>query len=814
MGKISSYFNLISHPDRLLSAHLERCNTISKKILRMKFISPSFFPKEELEKMREGLVYYHDFGKGSEFFQLKIVKATLESGSEEFIKQNKEFINYILQKEPQLNDLLHYDPELSNHSEIGAYFLLTQVFKEDFIINLILFRIIKKHHGNLTNFMDDSQYLLSAERLKVISSQLNHYSLPLFEKVYKKIDLVKWENIKELFTKRRKINRAFSYLRNKKEIKYFFFQHFMYSILLSADKGDVSIEKSSIDIIRKNIIIPEDSINIYKKNIFNNLKQNSINQERENAYTQIATNIGKYFGQNFFSITLPTGLGKTFAAYNSAIKLQNLIKKNKNYSPRIIYCLPFTSIIDQNTEILQDILSLNKIPSDIVSKNHYLSPYNEHYNGRELTNNEAEYLADGWEQEFIVTTFVQLLESIYTNKNKAIRKFHNMLNSIIILDEVQNIPAGYFEIIRETFLKMAEYFNTKFILVSATQPIIFKNNEIIELTDPSLKKTEKFFSNRNRIEVDQTFLKLNNYESFPQEKLLTIFNDYIYKNPDKSVLIISNTIAQSQFYYKELQKEHKGLCIIYLSSSILPKRRKQLINLVKRNIQNHKKMILISTQVVEAGVDIDFDVVFRDFAPLDSLNQSAGRCNRNGINSKGIVKLFHSGKANYIYDPILLNITKRILEKYDNIIQESEFYKINKRYFKEIWDNISENNDKSIQMREWMECLQMEEIQKNFKLINQDQRYYNVFIPYNNHAEKIWRKYQECFSIQDFFEKKFAIKKIKPNLLMYVAKFPKKKYQPKESATDDFLIYEENWKDYYDLNLGFKTQEDDSVFIV
>ncbi|MCD4695789.1 MAG: CRISPR-associated helicase Cas3' [Bacteroidales bacterium] len=779
----------------------------------MKFISDSFYPKCELERIRKPLVYFHDFGKGTDFFQLKIANATLEKGSKEFIEQNRVYINSILEKEIQLNDLLHFDCDLSNHAEIGAYFFLTEYFNENLIVNLILFRIIKRHHGNLTNFIDETQYLLTKDKLETINNQLEYYSLPLFSKIYKNIQFEKWENIKSKFKKVREIKRTFTKLIDERNLKYFFFQHFMYSLLLSADKGDVSLGMNSFDIIKENRLIPKNSVDFYKEKTFSHLDAKPIDIEREEAYKCIALNTLNCWENKIFSITLPTGLGKTFAAYNAAIKLQNLIHKEKGYCPRIIYCLPFTSIIDQNTLVLTDILSENNIPLDFVTKNHYLSTYNDLYDKKELTDNEAEYLADGWEQEFIVTTFVQLLESIFTNRNKSIRKFHNMANAIIILDEVQNIPAGYIEVVRETFLKMAEYFNTRFILVSATQPIIFKSDEIIELTDPSLEKTKGFFTARNRIELDQSLLKENNYKPILQNNLLQIFKDSINENSDKSILIICNTIAQSQFYYDEIKKSYPELCTIYLSSSILPKRRKQIIKLIKRNINNGKRMILISTQVVEAGVDIDFDIVFRDFAPLDSINQSAGRCNRNGIKSKGAVKLFNSGKAFRIYDSILLNITERIFKEYKNIIQENKFYEINRKYFKEVWKNISENNDKSIQLKTWMETLQMEEIQNNFKLIDQDLRHYNVFIPYCHHAKKVWKKYQECFEIEDFFERKFAIKKIKPELLMYVAKFPKNKYQPDDEKAEDFLIYEESWKDYYNLITGFNVKEDDNIII-
>lgn len=780
----------------------------------MKFISNSFFSKDELETMRKALVYFHDFGKGTDFFQLKIVKATLEKGPKEFISQNLNYINSVLSKEKELQDLLFYNPDLSNHGEIGAYFFLTDYFNESLIINLILFRIIKKHHGNLVNFTDENQYLIDDEKFKTISSQIEHYSLPLFAKIYKNVEIEKWQNIKNLFQRSRKINKVFIELINEKNLRYFFFQHFMYSLLLSADKGDVSLDANSIDIIKENRLIPAEIVDSYKENIFKVGNRKAIDIEREEAYRQVLFNTLNNWTEKIFSITLPTGLGKTFASYNAAIRLQNLVHKEKGYCPRIIYCLPFTSIIDQNTLVLLDILAENRIPLDFVSKNHYLSTYNDCYDKKELTDNEAEYLADGWEQEFIVTTFIQLLESIFTNRNKSIRKFHNMANAIIILDEVQNIPAKYIEVVRETLLKMSEYFETKFILVSATQPIIFKSEEIIELTDPTLKKTKEFFQNRNRIDLEQSLLKANNYKPLEKEELLQIFKNFINENTDKSILIICNTIAQSQYYFDKINKSYSEICTIYLSSSILPKRRKQIIKLIKRNIANKKRMILVSTQVIEAGVDIDFDIVLRDFAPLDNINQSAGRCNRNGVKDKGVVKLFHSGKASNIYDSILLNITERILKEYENVIKENEFYSMNSKYFNEVWKNISENNDKSVDLKGWMESLQMEKIQKNFKLIEQDLRHYNVFIPYSIHSRKVWKSYQKCFEIEDFFERKHAIKKLKPDVLMYTTKFPKIKYTPEDSQTNNFLIYEENWHDYYDLNSGFKVKNDETIIII
>lgn len=277
-----------------------------------------------------------------------------------------------------------------------------------------------------------------------------------------------------------------------------------------------------------------------------------------------------------------------------------------------------------------------------------------------------------------------------------------------------------------------------------------------------------------------------------------------------------NTIAYSQEVLTFLRKNNPDITIVYLSGSILPKRRKQLIKLIKRNIQQGKRQVVVSTQVVEAGVDIDLDIVYRDFAPMDSINQSAGRCNRNGIKGKGIVRLFNSGKAERIYDGTLLTTTKIILKQYQEVIEESELYQINLAYAVQIRAGIAENSNISQHMIKCMQELQLEDLADAFKLIDEDYPAYNVFIEYNGEARRIWKEYLSSFRIKDIFARKRYLKKLTPKLLTYVTRFPKNKYEPtKEADKNKFLIKEENWRDYYDLCFGFKLNDkNSSIFII
>jgi len=818
---MSSSFKLLSHPDRTLQTHLDNCFKVGAKVLEQKIISGELLPKKEIEQLFKQLVYFHDFGKSTDFFQHKIIEATKRAASD-FTEENENYIeDFDQNKQANVLKLLEDDDRLGNHSLLGAYYQLTNSKRDDEIEELILFKIIQKHHGNLTNFHlskeSVDQFHLSENKLKRLETQLDHLPFNLYQNILpdefwaKKED---WEVVKKRFLDVLLGNDAARKLKKAKSLRYFFLQHYMYSLLLSADKGDVKIKNKTI--VESTYVFPQNIVDKFKEIEFGGKEKKPIDEVREAAYQDIAKNIEAHKNENFFSITLPTGMGKTFSAYNAAILLQNLAEG----TPRIVYCLPFTSIIDQNVKVLSDIFDKNDQDTSRISKNHHLSSLNSKFHKYEIDEQESEYLTDGWEHDFIVTTFVQLTDGIFSNKNKLLRKFHNVTDSIIILDEVQNIPPKYYEAIECTFEKMAEYFDTKFLFVTATQPLMMPNTNVIELTDPTLAKTRAYFENLERIELDKSLLNDGVNEDI--DDWIELFKQDIDRNSDKSFLFILNTVASSQKVFNRLKEEYQAndCKVYYLSSSVLPCFRKLIIEKIK----NEKgRKIVVSTQVVEAGVDIDLDVVYRDFAPLDSINQSAGRCNRNGINGKGTVKLFDTGKSKAIYDSTLRDITKNILADYPDVIQESELYELNQAYFRGVKKRIQDDNDTSVKIIDCMEKLLLEDLNEEFKLIDKAYPTYNVFIPFDKKdvthlkdfefptkksPKGIWSEYIELCQIENRFERKQAIKKLRPDLMQYVTKLPKSKYKPPEGKEENFLIYDLTWKSSYDLEEGVKTPTD------
>lgn len=825
-----SDFDLISHPHQSLAKHLQGCDRISEKVLAMKYLSSDFYSKADLETWRKLLVYFHDFGKGTDYFQHRIIEATEREAVEDFFENQKPYIAQF-RKTRGLGtaDELRYNSDLGSHARLGGYFLFSHFAHDDPVLQVILLKIIQRHHGYLTNFAysgkDNKPVIqLTGEALELLNKQCSRQNFELYNKILVKVGLSKvepeqWAGIKEQFAKQRTVTKWEDALTSADTYRYFSLQHYLFSILLSADKGDMQLprDESRHALIRENQLIDEGEnlVERYKKQVFKNAEEKPIDRQREQAFQDIAQNAKDNGGDSFFSITLPTGMGKTFAAYKAAFLLQKRFTKDTGTKPHIVYCLPFTSVIDQNAAILQDIFEKNGLDKGWISIHHYLSHLNERYDDTEqniydLDYPASEYMTEGWEHDVVVTTFVQFLESIFSNRNRALRKFHNLAHAIVVLDEVQAIPPKYFNAVEDALRHLAKYFGTKFLFVTATQPLLFeKRKGVIELTDPTLEKTRAYFGQMERIELDQSLLRNNGYQEMEDLEIQSLILADIEENPDKSVLVICNTIKQSQEMFRFLQNSLDAeVPVRYLSSSIIPYCRKRLIDAIK----NYKsRQILVSTQVVEAGVDIDFDIVWRDWAPLDSINQSAGRCNRNGIKGKGKVKLFHAGKAKHIYDSKLLGATRDVLQSNDfgNIIPEGRFLELNNRYADAIQKAVAEENPTSYKLKEAMKNLQLETVNELFRLIPDDNLSYNVFIPYNEEAEAARAKFNAIFkNIKDRFERKAELKKLRPELLPFVTRFPKNKYQPPENQKDNFLIFPPDWKNWYDLVTGFRDPAD------
>lgn len=302
--------------------------------------------------------------------------------------------------------------------------------------------------------------------------------------------------------------------------------------------------------------------------------------------------------RGLFRLTVPTGGGKTIASLAFALRHAML-----HGMSRVIYVIPYTSIIEQNAEVFRKILGVEN-----VLENHCNVDYES---DEELK--PMQLASENWDKPVIVTTNVQFFESLFSNKSSKCRKLHNIADSVIIFDEAQMLPNDYLKPCIAIMEQLLRHYKVSIVLCTATQPALdsFFSPEIEarELC-PRLEEQFKFF---RRV----TFRDL---KRISEETLIERLSK------EEQALCILNTKKQVQHIYRRLQ----GKGTYHLSTSMYPAHRKMMIEKIKQCLLNGEKCIVISTSLVEAGVDMDFRSVYRQAAGIDSMIQAAGRCNREG----------------------------------------------------------------------------------------------------------------------------------------------------------------------------------------
>ena len=811
---------IYSHPDKLLIDHLNNVYNLGKEIFARKKLN--FDKQEEIEKALSIILLTHDFGKATSYFQQK-----LKESSKKNVEANKQS---------------EFDQELSKHSHISAllaYQFADQIL-EDKTLVWIVFINVYRHHSNFKDLdimlkFDDSDWLKLEKQFRALDlNELNKITTEISDFNFK-LSSIEFDNLKSKFTnwRFRKTLRTFKNNSNK-DFNYYLISNLLFSILIFADKADAIFYSKgySFEDLKKVTLnrkkLPDNLVDNYRN--FKGWDQagSKINERRNEIYDEVIDQVENlnFENERILSVNVPTGAGKTISVLSAALKLSN--RTSQDF--RIIYALPFTSIIDQNYDVFLDVLNHSTIKADssVIIKHHYLNAKEYYFNEEEKESQKLDYdiarhLIESWQSEIVVTTFVQLLHSIFSNRNRSLIKFNNISNSIIILDEVQNIPHKYWKLIKEFLSAMAEKLNCYFIFLTATMPLIYneKKKEIKELAI-SKKDHFNFF---DRINLDTSMfnqpLTVDQFKDFIEEELIE-FND-------QGFLIILNTIKSSIELYNHIEKLiSEGVIegdLIYLSTNIIPKERQKRIN----EIGKQKRQIIVSTQMVEAGVDIDLDRVYRDFAPLDSINQSCGRCNRNfDPDSKGTVKLIrlinenHNNKkyASYIYDDFLLKITSDIITELPRIVGEKYFFEMNQKYFNKI-DRLKSNDNSEALIRKiknlkYEKSFFKDENEEIFRLIDDDYNTVNLFMAVDEDSQEIWEDYKEISAlesnnIEEFMNKKAKFENIKIEFLSYVITIPKftaEKHLEDEQLKNNFnYISPFQVEDVYNLSTGFKRGE-------
>lgn len=814
MNRSCSY-NFKARPGQLLIDHLKSTANSCSEIGKLKLTNASGVSAEFYANIAYLIGYTHDLGKATKYFQDYV-------NEKEKVKQER-----LRNKDETRHSLLS---SLFTYRVIAEYieqkgFKKHSTYKH---LPILSFLIVKRHHGNPKNLKDEIISLGGySNTLKIVKNQLETIDAHEFDRILKEcpdinISLKDFaDDVEDLINRQIKKDEKKNwrgYCKNSNLNIYFTFQ-LLFSALLSADKKDaIGVEKNN-----EAAIIESDLVDRYRHIKFGNkTTDNFIDPIRNEIYNEMTEFVSKQDLRNrIFSINVPTGTGKTLAGLSFALKLREKIQSLEGFSPRIVYCLPFLSIIEQNHSVFEDIFKVVqniKPGNNLLLKHHHLAEIAYRFRDDEnLSIDESQFLIEGWQSEIVVTTFMQLFHTMISNKNRMLRKLTAMANAIIILDEIQTVPYKYWHLIRKLFLDFASFFNTRFVMMTATQPLIFDKGEMIEVISPEKKK--QYIEKLDRITfVNQAQKTINLYD------FIQIVKDDIIRYSEDDFLIVLNTINCSIDVVNELKAFSKeqgliGTEIYYLSTNIIPKHRLERINTINKS---KKRRIIVSTQLVEAGVDIDVDRVYRDFAPLDSLNQVAGRCNRNfSDGKKGVVSVFEieDGKPYYRYiygkgDLSILKTKDVLIDKTE--VSEKDFLEFGNEYFKLLKGSAADERSENI--LDMLSKLDFEDACENkserFALIESEYPKSNVFIEIDSRAEQVWKQFKAAHNLENPFEKKSEINRIKKDLHNYIISVPTN-FTPGKYFENSTIIYinREQLETKYDKCTGFiRTSQEQFIF--
>lgn len=403
---------------------------------------------------------------------------------------------------------------------------------------------------------------------------------------------------------------------------------FLFSCLIDADRLNTANFEFSQGIELRNegsyiswLVLIEKLDSYLSK--FVSLKDENIQRRKVNAIRQDVSNQCFMFSskpKGLYQLTVPTGGGKTLASLRFALN-----HANKHRMDRIFYIIPYTSIIDQNAEtareVFEDKTGERKLINDIILEHHSnLTPDEE--------NTKHRLLSENWDTPLIFTTMVQFLEVLFGPSTRSARRMHQLANSVIIFDEIQTLPIKCVHLFNMAIRFLVQSCGSTVVLCTATQPLL---NEVkpkeralhITTDQQMISDVHKLFKELKRVEVyDQS--KIGGW-TYPD--LIKLIDQEI--NETGSVLVIVNTKKSARELFQQV-KRHVTAKSFHLSTHMCPAHRIEVLKDIRKCLGTKVPVICISTQLIEAGVDVDFGSVIRYLAGLDSITQAAGRCNRNG----------------------------------------------------------------------------------------------------------------------------------------------------------------------------------------
>jgi CRISPR-associated endonuclease/helicase Cas3 len=736
---------------KLVNAH-QLDNVIN--VLVHTFLSENNISNDEvgqfIKKLFVDTIVFHDFGKINENFQ-----------AHKYKMNNPHF------KGKETAD----SPISTNHSSLGAFLYISkkneeiyQKFKQKeqpilIIANLVFSYSIFKHHNRILNNELQDTVRFKEEYIPFLKKYKDKYQFSINEKLYPTEKFVsfifahpnfKLLNSFSLYSLLRlnfSLLTASDYLATSEYMSGFPIKNFG---LLSKER----IEKIYKNVSGREWINQAEKKENYNRDTyqkldsfeFKNPKTESganLNILRQEMAVEIIRNIRVNIDQNLFYIEAPTGGGKTNLSMLAAIEL---LRNSNGSLNKVFYVFPFTTLITQTYKALVETLGLNENEAvELHSKAGFKTNENgeDDKYGREKKNYIDNLFVN---YPFCLLTHIKFFDLLKTNEKEANYLLHRLANSVVVIDELQSYNPEHWDKIIYFIKKYAKAYNIKFILMSATLPKLDKLNVIKGQVDEFVyllpEAKENYFRNPNFCNrVNFNFDLLDNNElslKVLSEKLIEESKKYAEKDfgkakPLKSVFTIIEFIFKKSatLFYEEIKDNDFFDEIFVLSGTILEHRRKEIINYLKNKSNRKKRILLITTQVVEAGVDIDMDVGFKDHSLIDSDEQLAGRINRNVNKKDCTLFLFNYNKEAFIYGKDKrLELTKKYIKRkqYEEILRTKNFDYLHDLVMndKNDWD-LKEMTIGFSDYQSKIKNLRFQSVHEDFKLIEQNN--ISCFVP-------------------------------------------------------------------------------------
>ena len=777
-----------SYQKELLFEHLELTYKYYKKMEKSKniksivkkLIMSIFDTNDEIAnigyELFESAIYYHDIGK----------------------------INPLFQKNKMNNETnIKTDANDSNHSGLSAKIFINSFIKissekKNIQIMILIFMfgyIISRHHSDMSQFNSFYQELKEVEIPEIENLHSNKFDDKKFETMFK--------------------DGVYKYLKNEKvdEMGIYILEKLLYSCLVTADfyatyeymtGNKVEIPENKNDKLFENY----EKSALYKKiREYENGEDipTGINKLRDDIFLEAEKNLIKNIDSNIFYLEAPTGAGKT----NMAINLARIFYEKNQSIKSMNYIFPFNTIIEQTGETFskyfkeyQDFVTINSI-TNIISDE------------KECLNFEAAYIKNAFRQyPIIITSHINLFGSLFGEGKEINYSLYNYINSVVIIDEIQSYSNNKWRQIIEMFDKYAEMLNIKFIIMSATLPRLDillnnSNNKFTALIDDA----SKYYQNpvfKNRVSIDYSLL---------DEKIeLQELADIIEKNKNRKVLVECIKKKTANELYNILKEKSENVYILTGDDNAYY--RKKLIKKVKED----SNLILVATQTIEAGVDIDMDIGYKDISFLDSEEQFLGRINRSSGNKDCKAYFFNYDDASQIYrkdNRVGLSLNKVENRKF---LDNKDF----KGFYQKVLERVENNSEKYTKenisnLTDDCKLMNFKGVEEIMKLIenNTVQLFLNYKINIDGKVilgEEVFKKYLELLRNNEmgYAEKKIKLSMLNKEMNLFLYTIYENERGTIKGEKIGGIFYIENGEDYMidgRFNRGLFLKEGDSLFI-